>query len=48
MERATVWHRLVGVDDEVRDHLADLAGVDFSRREIVAELEFTPVATAPE
>ena len=34
VERAAVRHGLFGVDDQVRDHLADLTGIKFRRPEI--------------
>jgi hypothetical protein len=46
VQRSAVWHRLVGVNDKVRDDLTDLAGVDFGRREIGAECKLAPVVTA--
>ena len=48
MERPAIRHGLVGVNDEIRDDLADLSGVDFSRGEIRAEFEFAAVAAAAE
>ena len=38
-QRSAVWHRLVGVHDEVRNHLTDLAGINFSWPEVGAELD---------
>ena len=43
---AAIGHGLVGVDDEIRDDLTDLASIDFSGGNIVGEFEFTAVAAA--
>ncbi len=47
-EGAAVGHGLVGVDDEVADDLADLAGIDFRGPEFFAEGEFAPALRAAE
>ena len=36
----TIWHRLVGIDDEILSDLADLSTVDLSCPEIVVDVKF--------
>ena len=45
-KRAAVRHGLVGIDDQVRHHLADLARIDFRRPQIGAEQELASAVRA--
>ena len=45
-QRSAIRHGLIGVHDQIRDHLADLARIDFRRPEIGAEQELASAVRA--
>src|SRR5438270_6876595 len=48
VQRSSIWHRLLGVNGEIGDHLTDLSGVDFCPPQVGADSEFAATVRTPQ